>query len=40
MRSSREGLGLALLRLEAVEAARPLLAAGATLTPLRPDWMN
>jgi folate-binding protein YgfZ len=40
MRSSREGLGLALLRLEAVEAARPLLAEGATLTPRRPDWMN
>jgi folate-binding protein YgfZ len=40
MRSSRDGLGLALLRLEAVAAARPLSADASTLTPLRPDWMQ
>ena len=40
MRSSRDGLGLALLRLEAVAAARPLAADAATLMPLRPDWMQ
>ena len=40
MRSSQDALGLALLRLEAVAAARPLGADAATLTPLRPDWMQ
>jgi len=40
MRSSREGTGLALLRLDAVAAARPLSADTASLTPLRPDWMQ
>ena len=40
MRSSRDGIGLALLRLEAVEADRPLSAGAATVTPLRPDWMR
>jgi tRNA-modifying protein YgfZ len=40
MRSSREGFGLALLRLEAVAAARPLAADAATLTPVRPHWMQ
>jgi folate-binding protein YgfZ len=40
MRSSRGGLGLALLRLEAVAAARPLSADAATVTPLHPDWMR
>jgi folate-binding protein YgfZ len=39
MRSSRDGLGLALLRLEAVAGASTLAADAATLTPLRPDWM-
>lgn len=38
MRSSRDGLGLALLRLEAAEA--PLTAEGAVLAALRPDWMR
>ena len=40
MRSSRDGTGLALLRLEAVATARPLSADAASLTPLRPDWMQ
>jgi len=40
MRSSRDGTGLALLRLDAVAAARPLTADAASLTPLRPDWMQ
>ena len=40
MRSSRGGLGLALLRLEAVAARRPLAADAATLTATRPDWMR
>src|SRR5437868_981048 len=40
MRSSRDGIGLALLRLEAVAAGQPLSAGGATLTPIQPDWMR
>lgn len=40
MRSSRDGLGLALLRLEAVGEGRKLSADGATLVPLRPHWMR
>ena len=40
MRSSRDGLGLALLRLEAVAENRRLSAAGAAVSPLRPDWMR
>src|SRR5205085_709873 len=40
MRSSRDGLGLALLRLDAVAAGQPLSAGGATLTPIQPDWMR
>jgi tRNA-modifying protein YgfZ len=40
MRSSRDGQGLALLRLDAVGEGRPLSADGATLAPLRPDWMR
>jgi tRNA-modifying protein YgfZ len=35
MRSSRDGLGLALLRLETVEAGQPFSAGAATLRPLR-----
>jgi len=35
MRSSRNGIGLALLRLEAVETGRPFSAGDATLRPLR-----
>ena len=40
MRSSRDGLGLALLRLDAVAAGQPLSAGSATLTPMQPDWMQ
>jgi tRNA-modifying protein YgfZ len=40
MRSSRDRQGLALLRLDAVGDGRPLLADGATLVPVRPDWMQ
>jgi tRNA-modifying protein YgfZ len=40
MRSGRDGMGLALLRLEAVAESRPLTAAGAKLTPQKPDWAN
>lgn len=42
MRSARDTLGLALLRLEAVEQAdkdgRPLVAGESTVTPVRPAW--
>jgi folate-binding protein YgfZ len=42
MRSGRDEFGLALVRLEAVAAGRPLLAesAGASVTPLPVDWMR
>ena len=40
MRSSRDGQGLALLRLDAVAIGQPLVADAATLVPLRPDWMR
>jgi folate-binding protein YgfZ len=40
LRSSRDGLGLALLRLDAVADGRGLSADTATLVPLRPDWMR
>jgi folate-binding protein YgfZ len=40
MRSGRDGIGLALLRLEAVEDGRPLTAGDARLTPQRPEWMR
>mgnify|MGYP006087768129 CR=1 FL=1 len=33
------GIGLALIRLEALESSTNLLAAGVTLTPSRPYWM-
>ena len=36
MRSSRDGIGLALLRLEAVAAEQPLSAGEARITPIRP----
>ena len=39
-RSSHDGLGLALLRLDAVAEGRPLSAEAATLVPLHPDWMR
>lgn len=38
MRSGRDGMGLALLRLEVVAESKPLTAAGAKLTPQKPDW--
>ena len=42
MRSGRDGLGLALLRLEAVSeaAGKPLTAGDARLTPRKPAWAN
>jgi folate-binding protein YgfZ len=40
MRSSRDGIGLALLRLEAVEDSRPLKLGDATLTPIAAPWMR
>ena len=38
MRSSRDGLGLALLRLEAI--AKPLTAGETAIEPIQPDWMQ
>jgi hypothetical protein len=40
IRSTRDGFGLALLRLEAVAENRGLTAEGATISPLQPDWMR
>ena len=40
MRSSRDAIGLALLRLEAVADDRSLSAEGAALVPTRPEWMR
>jgi len=40
MRSGRDGVGLALLRLEAMGDGKPLTAAGAKLTPQKPAWAN
>jgi folate-binding protein YgfZ len=40
MRSSRDGLGLALLRLETVDDNRPLTLRDATLTPIAAPWMR
>ncbi len=40
MRSARDGVGLALLRLDAVAAGRPLAAGEARLIPMAPDWLN
>src|SRR5712691_23284 len=40
VRSSRDGQGLALLRLDAIGAGRTLVADAATLVPIRPDWMR
>jgi folate-binding protein YgfZ len=40
MRSARDGVGLALLRLDATTERRPLSAGPASLTPLPPDWMR
>jgi folate-binding protein YgfZ len=40
MRSSRDGIGLALLRLEPVTAGKKLSAGEALLAPIRPAWMR
>jgi hypothetical protein len=40
MRSSRDGIGLALLRLEAVAQAGELVAGETSLAPIKPDWMR
>jgi hypothetical protein len=40
MRSSHEGLGLALLRIEPVIEGRRLAAGSATLVPIPPAWMR
>jgi folate-binding protein YgfZ len=40
MRSSRDGFGLALLRLDAIGEARSMSGGGAALAPMRPDWMQ
>jgi folate-binding protein YgfZ len=40
MRSSRDAIGLALLRLDAITENRSLSAEGATFAALRPDWMR
>jgi hypothetical protein len=39
MRSSRGGLGLALLRIEQVKSGSRLTAADAVIVPVKPDWM-
>ena len=38
IRSGRDGLAVALVRLEALEAGGPLIAGEATVRPQRPDW--
>ena len=40
MRSACDGVGLALLRLDALAGGGPLAAGGASLTPVRPAWMR
>jgi folate-binding protein YgfZ len=40
MRSSRDGLGLALLRIEPVLAGKELTAGEAAISPMRPGWMR
>jgi len=40
MRSSHDGLGLALLRIEKVREGKTLAAGYANLVPLRPSWMR
>ena len=40
MRSSRDGCGLALLRIEPVLGGKTLEAGGAALVPVRPAWMR
>ena len=40
MRSSRDGLGLALLRLETMSAADKLQSGPSSIAPMKPDWMR
>lgn len=40
MRSSRDGIGLALLRLEAVAKGERLVAGDTVIKPLTPEWMQ
>jgi hypothetical protein len=40
MRSSRGGLGLALLRIEPVRDGKRLAAGDATIAPVIPAWMH
>ena len=40
MRSSRDGVGLALLRLEAVAGGGALIAGNARILPVTPDWVR
>ena len=40
MRSSRDGIGLALLRLEAAATGHKLQIGDTTIQPVRPDWMR
>ena len=40
MRSSRDALGLALLRIEPVVEGKPLKAGNATLVATKPAWMR
>ena len=40
LRSSRDGQGIALLRLDAVGGGRQLMVDQATLTPIEPKWMR
>jgi hypothetical protein len=40
MRSSRDGLGLAVLRIEPVREGKTLAAGEATLLPVGPAWMR
>lgn len=40
MRSAREGIGLALLRVEAIAGGAALAAGSATVRPIVPDWLK
>lgn len=40
IRSGRDDLALALIRLDALSGAVPLLCGGATLSPMPPSWIN
>jgi folate-binding protein YgfZ len=40
MRSSHDGLGLALLRIESIREGKTLAAGDAAIVPLRPAWMR